>query len=63
MNAILGPPADAARLGGRRPALSAASLRRAANRLVFAVVALAVVAIFTAICVGAALAAALLSTG
>ncbi|HKR90374.1 MAG TPA: hypothetical protein VJS38_19570 [Phenylobacterium sp.] len=40
-----------------------AALRRAANRLALATVVLALVAIFTTICVGVALAAALLSMG
>ena len=45
------------------PAASRATVRAAMNRLAFATVVLAVIAIFTAICVGAALAAAFLSMG
>ena len=60
MKTWIGPSADAG-LEVRRPGPPVAALRKAANRIAFAVVALSVLAIFTAICVGVALAAALLS--
>jgi hypothetical protein len=44
-----------------RPLASRAGARAAMNRLAFATVVLAVIAIFTAICIGAVLAASLLS--